>query len=484
MESIKVKEFIIELNGNLINGNYNDQIQGVSIDSRTVDKEELFFAIPGDNFDGHDFVKEALGAGAKGVVIEAQRAVDYEFLNDELVIGVADTKQALQDLAKYYRSLFEIPIIGVTGSTGKTTTKDLIASVLATELKILKTKGNYNNEFGLPLTLFRLDSSHQAAVVEMAMRGLGEIEQLAEIAQPELGVITNIGLSHLECLGSLENIALAKSELVKALPKHGCAVLNGDDQYLRRMAVQSEAEVFYYGYEVDNELQVKEVQDLGMAGLEFVVEFAKEEFKLELPLSGEYNVYNSLAAIGVALQLGLSMDSIKKGLAKPKLTEMRGDIKELAAGITLINDAYNANPTSMRAGLQLLNSLAKEDGRSIAVLGDMLELGPVAEEAHRQLAEDILARKVDYLFTVGDLAALIAQEAKEIGLAADKVFRCSNNREIVTYLLQLLEANDTILLKGSRGMSLEEVETSLLAKVDQELIPATENYKSVGEGLE
>jgi UDP-N-acetylmuramoyl-tripeptide--D-alanyl-D-alanine ligase len=462
VEPIKIKEFLSEIDGELINGDLEKEIKEVSIDSRTINKGELFFAIKGDRFDGHNFVMDAIDSEASGVVIESDRVGEYDFKNDIIVIGVEDTTKALQDLAKYYRNLFNIPFVGVTGSTGKTTTKDLIASVLNIKFKTLKTEGNYNNEFGLPLTLFRLDSSHEVGVVELAMRGLGEIEYLTQIAQPEIGVITNVGLTHLELLGTQENIAKAKSELLTALPTSGKAILNGDDQYVREMAARTEAEVIYYGYEDINDLQAIDLKNLGEDGLNFTVKCPRDSLEIRLALPGEHNVYNALAAVGVGLELGLDIEEIKKGLAHLELTEMRGDIKKLNSGATVINDAYNANPTSMKAGLNLLASMRQDEGRLFAVLGDMLELGSVAKEAHLKIANDLIKNNIDYLLTVGKLALLIAQEAKNLGLSEDQVFICESNQEIIDQLLQLIEANDTILLKGSRGMKLEEVEEALL----------------------
>ncbi|SJZ35492.1 UDP-N-acetylmuramoyl-tripeptide--D-alanyl-D-alanine ligase [Selenihalanaerobacter shriftii] len=462
MEPIKVKEFISEIDGELINGSLETKIDEVSIDSRTIDKGALFFAIKGERFDGHNFINDALAAGAIGVVIEINEISEYSIDSNILVIKVEDTSKALQDLAKYYRSLFDIPVIGVTGSTGKTTTKDLIASVLEVKFKTLKTEGNYNNEFGLPLTLFRLDSSYEVVVVELAMRGLGEIEYLCQIAQPEIGVITNVGVTHLETLGSQENIARAKSELVMSLPPEGKALLNGDDDYIRMMANKAEAEIVYYGCGNDNDLEAIKIENLGADGLSFIVNQQSRKFEVRLPLPGEYNVYNSLAAIGVGLELGLSIDELKSGLAQPNLTKMRGDITELDSGITIINDAYNANPTSMEAGLNLLVNIGNKKGRLIAVLGDMLELGSIAEIAHRRIAKIVVDNNIDYLLTVGELSALIGEEAKQLGLAEEYVFSYSTNQEIIDQLLQLVDTSDTILLKGSRGMKLEEIEEALL----------------------
>lgn len=463
MEIMTVDDFISEIDGRLISGNLEDEIRQISIDSRTVNSGELFFAIKGDRFDGHDFVKDALRAEAVGAVVDNEQVERYNNVDsDVVIIGVEDTTQALQDLAEYYRSLFDIPVIGVTGSTGKTTTKDLVASVLETKLKTLKTEGNYNNEFGLPLTLFRLDSTYEAVVVELAMRGLGDIETLCQIAQPQIGVVTNVGLTHLECLGSQENIAKAKSELVENLPSTGTAVLNGDDKYVRQMAAKTEAEILYYGRKNGNDLQASRIDNLGEAGLKFRVRRQLEKFAINLPLAGEYNVYNALAAVGVGLKIGLNIMEIQQGLAQPDLTGMRGEIKELKDNITLINDAYNANPTSMEAGLDLLVDIGTDEGRLIAVLGDMLELGSAAEEAHRRIGKKVITNKVDYLLTVGDLASLIGQEAKKLGMDNSRVLICDDNQEINQQLLQLIKPDDTILLKGSRGMKLEEVEEVLL----------------------
>ncbi|NPV26573.1 MAG: UDP-N-acetylmuramoyl-tripeptide--D-alanyl-D-alanine ligase [Firmicutes bacterium] len=447
--------------GELLQGEPEARFCGVGTDSRQIQPGELFIALRGERFNGHAFVASALAAGAAGAVVSEQVEVAAEDRGKPLV-RVADTRQALQQLAQYYRQLFNIPVIGVTGSTGKTTTKDMIAAVLSERWLTLKTAGNFNNEIGLPLTLLKLTSRHQAAVIEMAMRGRGEIAALCQIAQPTLGVITNIGHTHLELLGSQANIARAKAELLEALPPDGVAILNGDDFQVREISRYAPGRVFFYGLEQPAEIMARNIQLLGKDGSRFTVQIAGMTADVHLPIPGVHNVLNALAAVGVGYNLGLTLEEIASGLRKVRLSAMRLQIESGREGLTVINDAYNANPQSMKAALHTLVELA--DGRrTIAVLGSMFELGAYAGPGHREVGRLAAELGIDYLLTVGELAEQIAAAALEAGLPAERVEAVAKNEDAIVQLQRVLDPQDVVLVKGSRGMKMEEIVRALLA---------------------
>ncbi len=455
MEELSLAEIAEAAAGNR-RGPADLMIDSISTDSRTLAAGDLFIALIGDNFDGHEFVADAFAKGAKAAVVS--REIEAE----GPLVMVDDTTQALQDLANYYRRQFSsLQVVAVTGSTGKTTTKDMIASVLEQKYKTLKSKENFNNEIGLPLTLFNLDSSYQALVVEMGMRGLGEIRQLARIAEPRLGVITNVGVTHIELLGSQEKIAEAKSELIQELPASGLAVLNGDDQRVAAMKNLAAGEVITYGLQENNRLTGINIHSLQEEGVKFRV--AETDLsELKLPVPGEHNVYNALAAVAVGRVLNVEPEKIKLGLEKFSTSKYRQQVTTTEEGIELINDAYNANPTSMQAALNILEEVSGQ--RKIAVLGDMLELGAIAEKEHRRIGKLVADKEVDYLLTVGELGAEIAAAASEAGMEEARIFSYQDNQEAGKQLLQLATADDTVLVKASRGMKLEEVASVLQDK--------------------
>ncbi|GAB6100368.1 UDP-N-acetylmuramoyl-tripeptide--D-alanyl-D-alanine ligase [Halanaerocella petrolearia] len=449
MKSLSANEIVTAVTGDSTS-NLEFTIDRVSTDTRTLESGALFIALVGDNFDGHNFVADAFAKGAKVAIVSQAVEVDGP------LIVVEDTQQALQDLAAYYRSQFSLPVVAVTGSTGKTTTKDMIAAVLQEEYQTLKTQGNYNNEIGLPLTLFQLEEKHQALVVEMGMRGLGQIRDLAQIAQPDIGVVTNVGVSHIELLGSQEKIAQAKGELIEFLDQDGVAILNSDDQYVSQMDELTAAQLITYGLEEGSQLQAINIETLGEEGVSFEVvnNETQESIQVKLPIPGRYNVYNALAAIAVGLALDLELSVIKEGLSNLKLTKMRNQIVTTDCGLEIINDTYNANPTSMQAAINTLDEIAVD--RKIAILGDMLELGEVAKEEHRKIGKLIANKGLDFLFATGELGSEIAQGAIVAGMDKQKVFHFTDREELKDKLLTLVESGDTILVKASRGMKLEE----------------------------
>lgn len=417
----------------------------VSTDTRTIKPGSLFVALIGERFDGHDYIEEALNRGATGVVV-SRKIPD---LPETIVFTVRDTRQALQDLALFHRLRFSIPVIAITGSNGKTTTKDMTAAILAIRFPVLKTEANFNNEIGLPLTLLNLMPEHRAAVVEMGMRGKGEIRELAEIARPTLAVVTNVGENHIERLGSLQDIAEAKSELVEAVAQDGVVVLNGDNPYVRAMHRKTAARTIFFGLNGDADINAENIVSQ-RDGISFTCRAGQNVFPVHLKVPGRHNVYNALAAIAVGLELGLSPEDINAGLLSFTSGHMRLHVEQRGE-YTVINDAYNASPLSMAAAIDTLSDVAC--GRKIAVLGDMLELGEIAEDAHKALGSRLADRQIDAVVTVGTLAELTAQTAREAGVPV--AVNCQDHAAAQVKLREILRPGDTVLIKGSRGMKME-----------------------------
>lgn len=444
------------IEANIIQGDGQVQFGAVSTDTRRLVPGQLFFALRGEHFDAHDFLDQAREAGAAGLVVS--RAVAG--LADNIpVFLVKDVLLALQKLARYNRERHSLPVIAVTGSVGKTTTKDIIAAILSTRWNTLKTPGNLNNEIGLPLTMLELNERHQAAVVEMAMRGPGEINYLCKIARPTGAVITSIGEAHFEHLGSVEKIAQAKGELLAHIDHAGFALLNAHSPQMREQARRCRGKVFFFGDSAGVDIRALNIRPAGRM-MCFDAEMGETRFEACLPLPGRHNVHNALAAIGAGWVLGLSVSEIRRGLESVVLSGMRGEIVDFK-GITVINDAYNANPASMRAALDALAQVAGPR-RKIAVLGNMLELGELSRAGHDQVGEAVFSAGVNYLLTVGDLACWIAAGAKEKGLQVENIKECTTTEEAVVILKNLCVPGDVILIKGSRSMHLEKICEALL----------------------
>lgn len=472
MKGFTAKQIADAIGGIMLLGDKEKTFSNISTDTRNVAMGDLFIPLVGIRFDAHDFIEQAVIGGAAGVLIAKNTELNKAYLidNNISVIKVKDTLKALQSLASYNRQQCNVPVIGVTGSNGKTTTKDMIGAVLETRFKTLKTKGNYNNHIGLPLTLLQLDTSYQAVVVEMGMRGLGEIDELGNIALPDIGVITNIGETHLELLDSVENIAKAKGEILNHLNKKGLAVLNGDDPWVRKISSEFEGRVVFYGFNKENHIRATELA-VSEKGSTFKVVISnidsvlnkytpETEMTISLPVLGEHNVLNTLAAIAIGIELGIPQGEIVKGLEGLSLTDMRLQLIE-HQGMKIINDAYNANPTSVKAAIKTLNELSNGQ-RSIAVLGNMYELGQREVPGHQEVGEAVFNTNIDYLLTVGDLAAMASRKAIELGMKPDKVFHFDNNKEAVQKLKMIMETGDIILVKGSRGMKMEEIVSAII----------------------
>jgi len=427
------------------------EFTGVTTDSRAVKQGELFVAFSGGNFDGHNFCAKAIELGATGVLVSKP----VEIPEGITVLLVEDTLKAFQQLARAYRKSFnKLKVFAITGSNGKTSTKDLLAAALGAKYNVIKTQGNFNNEIGLPKTLLNITKDTEIAVVEMGMRGLGQIAALCEIAEPDSGLISNVGETHMELLGSMENIGKAKSEIVVDLPEDGFAVLNGDNSYVVAAASKTKANVVYFGLGENADYRGSNIQTMGMGTVFTCTEQATgKSVEVKLQVIGEHNVYNALSAIAGAACYGVSIEESAKALAGARLTSSRQEIIEIG-DIMLINDAYNASPASCEAALKTLAEAKKahKNARTIAVLADMLELGAISEEAHRRVGRWAIEYGVDYVLTFGTEAAFITDEVQKLG---GKTKHCEDLLAAENVLRAMAEKGDIILLKGSHSMHVD-----------------------------
>lgn len=462
-------EIITVTGGRLIAGSAEGFVRGAIIDSREAKGGELFFPLPGEKENGHRYIADALARGAAASLLEKSRLHLFDIDSippGKALIVVEDCLRCLQQIAAYYRGKFDLPVVAVTGSNGKTTTKDFIASVLSTRCRVLKTEGNFNNEIGLPLTLLRLQPQHELAVLELGMRALGEIALLSSLCKPCVGVITNIGEAHLELLGSRENISRAKGELLEVMGPDGTAVLNGDDPYLRRMGASFAGKTLYFGYGEASDLRVSHSYP-DKEGCSFTAILPGGDTEaFWIPLPGKHNAYNALAAVALGLHFSLNTAEIKEGLAAAVFSAMRMERIQARSGFCIINDAYNASPTSMQYALQALREGAGS-ALTVAVLGDMFELGAYAEEGHRRTGQWVADTGIDYLVTVGKQAVLIGEGALAAGMSPGRVWHCSEHAEALNVLHSLSLSGTHILIKGSRRMSMERIVDGLLLAYNQ-----------------
>jgi UDP-N-acetylmuramoyl-tripeptide--D-alanyl-D-alanine ligase len=422
--------------------------QGYSIDSRTVKPGELFFAVKGERLDGHDYVEGALERDALAAVV--QRSELHCYADKTRLLAVDDTLAALQSLAMAVRKAWGKPLIGVTGSAGKTTTKEAIAHVLSARYRVLKSEGNFNNHFGLPLMLLKLEPEHDVAVIEMGMSHAGEIRALAKIAQPEIGVVTNVAPVHLEFFDSLAGIARAKYELIESLPATGTAVLNADDEYVSQFGRDFKGKVVTYGTCATADIRPEHVITRGAEGSEFDVVMSDAREHARLPLVGEHNILNALAAVAVGVARGLTPSEAVGALASLAPPDKRGQVLQLG-NITVINDCYNSNPKALRAMVDAL--AAMKAGRRIVVAGEMLELGPAGEEMHHAAGQHLGEKKIDVLVGVRGLAQAMVDGARGSGARAEFV---ATPEEAGEWLAREARDGDVVLLKASRGVKLEK----------------------------
>ncbi len=435
----------------------NEQpVTGIAIDSRAVKPGDLFVALAGEKTDGHQYIPQALERGAAAVAVSRPEAVSHNQLENYIV--VKDGVQFVQQLAHWLRMKSQVPVVAVTGSTGKTSTKDFLAALLEPLGNVVVTKGNHNNELGLPLTICALEENTRAMVVEMGMRGLGQIDFLCRIAEPDCGLITNIGKTHCELLGSQENIAQAKCELLPYVKENGIIALNKKDEpFLQPWLSTCKGTIVWYDAEgKSGDFWADEISQ-SEEGIQYLLHCGEHQQAITLQVQGVHNVSNSLAAIAIARHLGVTWEQIGECLQKAKLTGMRLDITVSDEGITVINDAYNANPDSMKSALSVL--MQRKGNRKIAVLGDMYELGRYEQESHREVGRAAAELHVDYVIAVGALGRLIGEEAKAAGCA---VALAETNEEAIMYLKQYAASGDVVLVKGSRGMQMEQIVQNLM----------------------
>jgi len=421
--------------------------QGYSIDSRTVQPGDLFFAVKGERLDGHEFVEQALERGALAAVVRMDQLARYPVKTR--LMAVEDTLAAFQTLATAVRRLWAKPVVGITGSTGKTTTKEAVAGLLRSRFRVLKSEGNFNNHFGLPLMLLKLEPGHDIAVVEMGMSHLGEIAALARISQPEIGVVTNVAPVHLEFFHSVAEIARAKYELIESLPAGGVAVLNADDEYVSQFGRNFRGKVVMYGLRSSADVRAENIESLGAKGSAFDVVAGNCRERALLPLMGRHNIYNALAAVAVALERGLTPSEAVSALTTLTPSDKRGQVVQLG-NITVVNDCYNSNPKALEAMVDGLVAMPAQ--RRIVVAGEMLELGPAGEEMHRQCGRYLAEKRVDVLLGVRGLAQLMVEAAAAAGIRAEFV---DNPEAAGEWLARETRDGDVVLLKASRGVRLE-----------------------------
>jgi UDP-N-acetylmuramoyl-tripeptide--D-alanyl-D-alanine ligase len=445
------------IKGELLRGSRDVSFSGVSTDSRTVEKGQLFFALRGEAFDGHDFVKEAIRKGAVAVVVNKDWSVDLPAHTRASVIRVPDTLKALGDLARRWRRRFDARVAAITGSGGKTTTKEMTYAILSLEGLTLKNEGNFNNLIGLPLSLFLLDKSHHYAVLEMGMNRPGEIGRLTEIADPDIGLITNVGRAHLEGVGSIEGVAKAKVELLERMAPRSLAILNGDDRILMQAAAAIRKKPVTFGQGLHNPVRAEKIRNLGRDGFSFDIHYKGKPFSVRLRVPGFHNVSNALAAAAIALSLSLSKDQIQEGLSRFEGIKGRFKVVPLPDGSILIDDTYNSNPSSLRLALESIKAIAPQGRRIIVGLGEMLELGDETETGHVEAGEMVADTGADWFVALGDHAPEMIWGAVDKGFPRRKAIRVKDYKDMGSKLLEIMKPGDLVFLKASRRMGLERV---------------------------
>ncbi len=458
---IKVKDIIKKCNAELVFGNEEEICENFSKDTREIQEGDVYIGIKGENFDGNIFFVKALEKGAKVCILEnidIPEEIKTKYA-DRTIIKVQNTIKALQEIASYKRSLYNIPVIAVTGSVGKTSTKDILASVVAKKYKVLKTQGNLNNQIGLPLTILKL-KDHTAMVVEMGMSKLGEISTLTNIAKPTICVITNVGTSHIGNLGSRENILKAKLEILEGMDKNGNLVINNDNDMLNAWNKTNHTyNVTTFGIENKSNIMAENIK-LQEYSSEFIAKDNNEQLKVEVPVGGEHFVYNGLCAIAVGKLLSIESSDILKGIKEFELTKNRMDVKKNKNEVTIINDCYNANYDSMKAAIEYLAKLNSK--RKIAMLGDMLELGEYSINLHEKVGEEIVKNKIDILITVGKESKNIVKKALELGYKQENIYSLETTEEAIKVLNQILKPQDAVLIKASNGMCFNKIVEAIM----------------------
>lgn len=462
LKDILVKDILKITNGKLLCGDENIVCENFSKDTRTIQENDIYVGIKGENFDGSTLYKEAFEKGALVCILQGE---NFEIIEGKTIIIVEDTIKAIQQIAKYKRKMYNIPIVAVTGSVGKTSTKDIIASVMSKKYKVLKTEGNMNNHIGLPMTILKL-KDHTAMVVEMGMNHFGEISVLTNIVEPNIAVITNIGTAHIGILGSRENILKAKIEILEGMNQEGKLVLNNDNDLLHNWIEEHKDKynIVSFGIENNSKLVARNCKDLiGKDLIDcaqiFEVDIDNQIYNIEVPVAGQHFIYNSLAAIAVGLETGIGIDKIQEGIKEFKLTKNRMEIVKSYNNATIINDSYNASLDSMKASLGVLANMSAK--RKIAVLGDMFELGNYEEKIHREVGEEVIKQKIDVLITIGNLSKYIAEEAEKQGMKKEDIYTFDDLETGTRFIKEFIKPEDVILLKASNGMKFSKIVENL-----------------------
>jgi len=445
------------IQGELISGPPELVLMGLSTDSREMARGEVFWALKGERYDGHDFVKQALEKGATGAVIQKGYRPEIPEGRKPVIIAVNDTLRSLGDLGNWWRRQHPIPVAAVTGSVGKTTTKEMAARILGLKALTLKNEGNLNNLIGLPLTLLSLEEAHRRAVLEMGMNRPGEIARLTEIADPDIGLITNVAKAHLEGLGDLKAVARAKVELLENMAEKGEAILNGDDELLLKTASPFRRKMITFGLGSENHIRADKIQSLGKEGTSFELQYFGHAQPVRLRVPGLQNVFNALAASAIALCLDESLEFILQGLSNFEGIKGRFMVSQLADGITLVDDTYNANPASLKAALDSVSVLVAGGGRIIVGLGEMLELGDETVRAHLEAGNMVAEIGVSHFLAMGEHADQMIEGALNEGFPTERAMIVRSHEEMVQVIRATMKDGDVILLKGSRRMGLEKV---------------------------
>ncbi len=464
MKNITVKDIVNICKGKLICGNENIECKQFKKDTRTIETGDVYVGIKGENFDGNTLYEKAFENGAEVCIISGIEAKEYK---GKTIIKVEDSIKAIQKIAEYKRNLYNIPVIAITGSVGKTSTKDIIASIMSEKYKVLKTEGNMNNHIGLPMTILKL-KEHEAMVVEMGMDHAGEIRVLTNIAHPTMCVISNVGSSHIKTLGSRENILKAKLEILEGASKEAPIAINNDNDLLSNWIKTNKTthKIITYGIENQSDVMAKDIESFEDKSI-FTLEINNEQYagaqcqKVEIPVGGKHFVYNALSAICVGLENNIEIEKIIEGIKKVELTKRRMEIVKSGNGVTIINDTYNANYESMKAGLEYLHNVKGD--RKIAILGDMLNLGDFEKELHEKIGEEVVKSEVSVLITVGEASKNIVKKALELGAITNmKIYECKTNEEAIKFAKEELKQGDIVLVKASNAMHFDEIVKGIL----------------------
>ena len=467
MEILSLKEIISAVKGVLLENLVDIEdikIKSVTIDSRAIEEMALFVPLHGEKINSHNFINQAFENGAIATLTDESVELNPNYI----YIKVDNTLKALQDLAAFYRRKFNIPVIGITGSVGKTSTKEMISCVLESNYKVLKTQGNLNGQIGLPLTIFNLNNEHEAAILEMGISEPNEMDKLSYIASPNYAVISNVGVTHIENFNTRNNILKEKIKIINTLGKNSSLLLNTDNDLLKSYTESCSAHFKIMGFGINDHTDFF-AENINVDGknTEFDVIFDGRKEKIELPVIGEHNIYNALSAIALGLEFNISMNDIKSALRNYKTLKMRQCIDDVdfdEKRITIIDDTYNANPDSMKSAIKVLSMLGK-GRRKIAILSDMLELGEYSDKLHVEVGEFVSKKEIDILLTIGEKSKYIAKGAQSFPGKSIQSMHFMSNSDCFEYLKNLLNINDIVLLKGSRGMHLEEIVNEIMKKV-------------------